>query len=146
MFSAVFALNPKAAAQIVDKFVETATEIQEKEVLDIDEDAFRDNQLVSKLYGYLLVPNVQNLTQNSKDGSKVERTIEENKAEIAQQIVETLEEDALYLLGPGTTVKSITDALALEKAFLKLSIFFCILLAASIKAVLGAFAFVCTII
>jgi len=118
MFSSVFALNPKAAAQIVDKFIEETTDTQEKEVLDIDEDAFRDNRLVSKLYGYLKVPKILNLTQNAKDSSKVGRTIDENKYEIAQQIIETMEEGTLYLLGPGTTVKSITDQLNLIKSLL----------------------------
>ena len=118
MFSSVFALNPKAAAQIVDKYIEETTDTLEKEVLDIDEDAFRDNRLVSKLYGYLVVPKVQNLIQNAKDSSKVGRTIDENKYEIAQQIIETMEEDILYLLGPGTTVKSITDQLKLYKSLL----------------------------
>ena len=118
MFSAVFALNPKAAAQIVDKFIEETTDTEEKEVLDIDEDAFRDNRLVSKLYGYLVVPKIQNLTQNAKDSSKVGRTIDENKYEIAQQIIETMEKETLYLLGPGTTVKSITDQLNLDKSLL----------------------------
>jgi len=118
MFSSVFALNPKAAAQIVDKFIEETTDTQEKEVLDIYEDAFRDNRLVSKLYGYLKVPKIQNLTQNAKDSSKVGRTIDENKYEIAQHIIETMEEGTLYLLGPGTTVKSITDQLNLIKSLL----------------------------
>jgi predicted polyphosphate/ATP-dependent NAD kinase len=118
MFSSVFALNPKAAAQIVDKFIEETTDKQEKEVLDIDEDAFRDNRLDSKLYGYLVVPKIQNLIQNAKDSSKVGRTIDENKYEIAQQIIETMEEETLYLLGPGTTVKSITDQLNLTKSLL----------------------------
>jgi len=118
MFSSVFALNPKAAAQIVDKFSEETTDTQEKEVLDIDEAAFRDNRLVSKLYGYLIVPKIQNLIQNAKDSSKVGRTIDENKYEIAQQIIETIEEGTLYLLGPGTTVKSITDQLNLVKSLL----------------------------
>ena len=118
MFSSVFALNPKAAAQIVDKFIEETTDTQEKEILDIDEDEFRDNRLVSKLYGYLVVPRVQNLIQNAKDSSKVGRTIDENKYEIAQQIIETMEEGILYLLGPGTTVKSITDQLKLTKSLL----------------------------
>ena len=118
MFSSVFALNPKAAAQIVDKFVEVTTDTQDKEVLDIDEDAFRDNRLVSKLYGYLVVPKIQNLIQNAKDSSKVGRTIDENKYEIAQLIVETMEEEILYLLGPGTTVKSITDQLNIVKSLL----------------------------
>ena len=118
MFSSVFALNPKAAAQIVNTFVEEATDTQEKEILDIDEDAFRDNLLVSKLYGYLVVPKIQNLIQNAKDSSKVGKTIDENKYEIAQQIIETMEKDILYLLGPGTTVKSITDQLNLVKSLL----------------------------
>jgi len=118
MFSSVFALNPKAAAQIVDNFIEKTTDSEEKEVLDIDEDAFRDNRLVSKLYGYLIVPKIQNLIQNAKDSSKVGRTIDENKYEIAQQIIETMEEGTLYLLGPGTTVKSITDQLNLGKSLL----------------------------
>jgi len=118
MFSSVFALNPKAAAQIVDKFLKDTTETQEKEVLDIDEDAYRDNRLVSKLYGYLVVPKFQNLIQNAKGSSKVGRTIDENKYEIAQQIIETMKEDTLYLLGPGTTVKSITDQLKLYKSLL----------------------------
>ena len=118
MFSSVFALNPKAAAQILDKFLEETTDTQEKEILDIDEDEFRDNRLVSKLYGYLVVPRVQNLIQNAKDSSKVGRTIDENKYEIAQQIIETMEEGILYLLGPGTTVKSITDQLKLTKSLL----------------------------
>jgi len=118
MFSSVFALNPKAAAQIVDKFVEETIDTEEKEVLDIDEDAYRDNRLVSKLYGYLVVPKIQNLMQNAKDSSKVGRTIDENKYEIAQQLIETMEEGILYLLGPGTTVKSITDQLKLHKSLL----------------------------
>ena len=118
MFSSVFALNPKAAAQIVNKFIEDLLNNQEKEILDINEDAFRENRLDSKLYGYLLVPEVQNLTQGSKDSSKVGRSIEENKKEIAHQIIETLEKDTLYLLGPGTTVKSITDDLTLRKTLL----------------------------
>ncbi|MBY9009251.1 MAG: ATP-NAD kinase family protein [Candidatus Lokiarchaeota archaeon] len=118
MFSSVFALNPKAAAKIVDKFIEDFTDTQEKEVLDIDEDAFRNNRLVSKLYGYLIVPKIQHLIQNAKDSSKVGRTIDENKYEIAQQIIETMQEDNLYLLGPGTTVKSITDQLKLGKSLL----------------------------
>ncbi|MFX0048365.1 MAG: ATP-NAD kinase family protein [Candidatus Hermodarchaeota archaeon] len=118
MFSSVFALNPKAAAKIVDKFIEGTTDTQEKEVLDINEDSFRDNRLDSKLYGYLLVPKIQNLIQNTKDSSKFGRTIEENKYEIAQQVIETMDKETLYLLGPGTTVKSITDQLKLPKSLL----------------------------
>ena len=118
MFSSVFAINPRAAAEIVDKFIKETVEIQEKEVLDINEESFREGILDSRLYGYLNVPKVINLLQAGKDSSKIGRSIEENKYEIAQHIIENLEDDTLYLLGPGTTVKAITDQLKLTKSLL----------------------------
>ncbi|MFX1502297.1 MAG: ATP-NAD kinase family protein [Promethearchaeota archaeon] len=118
MYSSVFAINPRAAAEIVDKFIEETIETQEKEVLDIDEDLVRQDILQAKLYGYLKVPKVLNLIQSGKRGSSVGRTIEENKTEIAQFIIENMEDDILYLLGPGTTIKTITDILHLPKTLL----------------------------
>ncbi|MHA1106735.1 MAG: ATP-NAD kinase family protein [Promethearchaeota archaeon] len=94
-----------------DKFIKETMEIQENEVLDINEESFREGLLDSRLYGYLNVPKVINLLQAGKDSSKTGRSIEENKHEIAQHVIENLEEDTLYLLGPGTTVKAITDQL-----------------------------------
>lgn len=118
MFSSVFAINPRAAAEIVDKFIKETVEIQENEVLDINEESFREGILDSRLYGYLNVPKVMNLLQAGKDSSKIGRSIEENKYEIAQHVIENLEDDTLYLLGPGTTVKAITDQLMLTKSLL----------------------------
>ncbi len=118
MFSSVFALNPRAAAQIVDKFLEEAVETQEQEILDINEDLVRDDILESRLYGYLKVPKILSLIQSSKSGSKLGKTVRENKQEIAQFIIENMENDILYLLGPGTTAKTITDILKLPKTLL----------------------------
>ncbi|MFX1554342.1 MAG: ATP-NAD kinase family protein [Promethearchaeota archaeon] len=118
MFSSVFALNPRAAAQIIDKFLEETVETQEQEVLDINEDLVREDILESRLYGYLKVPKILSLIQSSKSGSKLGKTVQENKQEIAQFIIENMENDILYLLGPGTTVKTITDNLRLPKTLL----------------------------
>ncbi|MFX1572295.1 MAG: ATP-NAD kinase family protein [Promethearchaeota archaeon] len=118
MFSSVFALNPRAAAQIIDKFIEEAVETQEKEVLDIDESLVRKDILEARLYGYLKVPKILELFQSSKTGSRFGKTIEENKQEIAEFIIENMKKDILYLLGPGTTVKTITDNLNLSKTLL----------------------------
>ncbi|MFX1324082.1 MAG: ATP-NAD kinase family protein, partial [Promethearchaeota archaeon] len=49
MYSSVFAYNPRAAAQLLDTFIEELVEMQEKEVLDIDEDLYRKNVLATEL-------------------------------------------------------------------------------------------------
>ncbi len=115
MFSSVFALSPHAAARMIDEF---NGECEEKEVLDIDEDAFRENKLSARLYGYLKVPKIKDLLQKGKEASNVSRSAEENKREIANYVVDNMENDILYILGPGTTVKAITDKLGVEKTLL----------------------------
>jgi len=118
MFSSVFALNPRSAAKILDNFLAKNIETVEREVLDINESSFREGRLDSKLYGYLKVPKIPELIQESKSSSKLGRSAEENKQEIAQDIIEKIENDVLYLIGPGTTVKAITDKLNLPKSLL----------------------------
>ncbi|MFX1435246.1 MAG: ATP-NAD kinase family protein, partial [Promethearchaeota archaeon] len=115
MFSSIFALNPRAAAQLFEAFLMENIDTEEREVLDINEDSFRQGRLDSKLYGFLKVPKIQKLIQSSKDGSIIGSSVEENKHEIALDVIEKMEDDTLYLLGPGTTVKSITDHLHLKK-------------------------------
>jgi predicted polyphosphate/ATP-dependent NAD kinase len=117
VYSAAFALSPHAAAELVDAFVE-GTSVVEEEVLDIDEDAFRENRLDAHLYGYLLVPAVERFLQPGKIASSTALPVEENKRDIAASFVEAMSPETLYLLGPGTTVKAIADALALPKTLL----------------------------
>ncbi len=117
VYSAAFALSPHAAAELVDAFVEGAGVVEE-EVLDIDEDAFRENRLDARLYGYLLTPAVERFLQPGKVASSAAPSVEENKQDIAASFVESMAPETLYLLGPGTTVKAIADALALPKTLL----------------------------
>ena len=108
VFSSVFAFSARAAGEMVDAFL-MGVDVTEEEVLDIDEDAFREGRLDSTLYGYLTVPSVRDLLQGGKDAS-VGRS--------AAYIVEEMESGTLYLLGPGTTVKAITDELGVTKTLL----------------------------
>ncbi|MBN1246363.1 MAG: ATP-NAD kinase family protein [Anaerolineae bacterium] len=117
VFSAAFALSARAAADMVDAFV-CGVEVTEEEVLDIDEEAFRDDRLASKLYGYLRVPEVRTFLQPGKAASNVGKSATETKQAIAEQIVEEMDPGTLYLLGPGTTAKAITDRLGLPKTLL----------------------------
>jgi predicted polyphosphate/ATP-dependent NAD kinase len=116
MFSSAFTLNPKAAAEMIEQFIE-GSEFEEKEVLDIDEQAFREGKLKSKLYGYLKVPRVEKLLQGGKS-TKIGKSVEENKNEIAKYMIENIKENVIYFLGPGTTVKAISDILDIPKALL----------------------------
>jgi len=117
VFSAAFALSARAAAEMVDAFLEGA-DVTEEEVLDIDEDAFREDRLASKLYGYLLVPEVRRFLQPGKAASNVSQSSKESKKEIAAFIIEEMDPETLYLLGPGTTLRAITDELNLPKTLL----------------------------
>ncbi len=117
VFSAVFAFNPRAAAEMVDAFIK-GSHFTEEEVLDIDETAFRENRLASQLYGYLLVPDVKEYLQGSKECSNTSVPTVESKKKIAAFILENMDKNALYLLGPGTTLKTITDTVGVGKTLL----------------------------
>ncbi len=117
VFSAAFAVSARAAAEMVDDFVAGAT-LTEEEVLDIDEDAYRDDVLASRLYGTLMVPDVRASLQPAKAASNVSAPSEELKQDIARSIVERMEPEILYLLGPGTTVRAIADELGVSKTLL----------------------------
>ena len=117
VFSAVFAVNCRAAARMVEAFIEGAQTVAE-EVMDIDEQAFRENVLASTLYGYLLVPAVRSYLQCGKEASTTGTTAAESKRALADSFIRRMQTDTLYLLGPGTTVKAITDRLELPKTLL----------------------------
>ncbi|HMA62929.1 MAG TPA: ATP-NAD kinase family protein [bacterium] len=117
IFSPVFAVSARAASKMVDAYVE-GTDTIEKEVLDIDEDAFRNNRLASKLYGYLRVPKVNKLLQQGKESSNRDKSSRKIKSEIAEYIVKNMKNDYLYLLGPGTTLKAISNKIGIPKTLL----------------------------
>jgi predicted polyphosphate/ATP-dependent NAD kinase len=117
VYSAVFATSVAAAAELLDAFVSGA-ELGEEEVLDIDEEAFRQGRLKSRLYGYLRVPELRRHLQGGKEASGTGASTLESQREIAEYLAEGLEGDTLYLLGPGTTVRALADALGCEKTLL----------------------------
>jgi predicted polyphosphate/ATP-dependent NAD kinase len=117
IYSSVFAYSPRAAAELLDAFLEGA-DVSEEEVLDVDEEAFRAGSVDSRHYGFLLVPEVGRLLQAGKESSGSGASTAEAKREIAAAVIETMQPDTLYLLGPGTTVRAIADELGIEKTLL----------------------------
>jgi predicted polyphosphate/ATP-dependent NAD kinase len=115
--SAVYARNPRSAGDLASSYLsgETTT-LQHAEVMDTDEDAFRQGQLSARLFGYLKIPFQRRLLQSLKSGSV---TGEKEALEaIAYDVVDNLLDDWLYILGPGTTTRAITNVLGLEKTLL----------------------------
>ena len=116
MYSAVFAVNPRAAARIAEDYLEGLVDTDLKEVVDVDEEAFRRDELVIRVYGYLKVPQSELLVGIGKQPSGA---AESSEAEaIAEYIVEGMENCTLYILGPGTTTAAIARRLGVEKTLL----------------------------
>ena len=117
VYSAVFAMSARAAARLLDAFAHGAP-TGEEEVLDIDEVAFRDGRLDARLYGAMRVPEVEGELQGGKEASDSGISGQTAKREVGEYVAEQLEPGTLYLLGPGTTVKAVADAIGVEKTLL----------------------------
>jgi len=114
--SAVYATHPRSAGQLAALYLQgRVSGLREVEVMDIDEEAFRQNRLSVRLYGYLKIPFRTSLVQNQKMPSIGELSA---LAAIAEDIVGKMEEDVLYIIGPGTTTRGIAEEMGLEKTLL----------------------------
>ncbi len=111
--SAVYATNPASAGELAALYLQgKVDELREAEVIDMNEEAVRHGSLAVRLYGYLSIPYHQSLVQNLKVPSAGE---EAAMASIGQDIVDRMEDGCMYIIGPGTTTRAITDGLGLPK-------------------------------
>ena len=117
MYSGVFTTTPRAAGELLRRFVAGEASIAEREVMDIDEDAYRAGYLSAELKGYARTPFLASLVMSEKTAV---HTIDENliKESIADRVVEEMKKDALYIFGPGSTTASVLGLLGLEKTIL----------------------------
>lgn len=118
--SAVFASSPSAAAELVDRFLGGELPVEEAEVLDVDEEAYRSGELRVKLYGYLRVPYEPVLMPGCKEVSAEEKS--EQQAAIAKYVKELMQPGVSYILGPGTTTAAVASELGVEKTLLGVDI------------------------
>jgi predicted polyphosphate/ATP-dependent NAD kinase len=117
--SAVYATTPSSAGDLAAMFLHekpAAVRLREAEVMDIDEDAFRDGRVSASLFGYMTIPYERSLMQNAKTGGVAGDVAA--LRDIASEIVGDMRPGTLYLLGPGTTTRAITDALGLHGTLL----------------------------
>jgi len=123
MHSAVFALEPRVAARIAIEFLCGELPLREAEVMDVDEEAFRNGRVSAQLYGYMLTPYEPFLVQGAKIASPMTESEMRNQAAIAIYVIENMETDVVYIVGPGTTTRTIGDLLDSEKTLLGVDLF-----------------------
>lgn len=118
MHSAVFAIDPRAAARIAMEFLWEELPLKEAEVMDLDEEAYRRGRLSAKLYGYLLAPYEPSLIQDVKFASLTTEVERDEQAAIAKYVVEEMKPNIVYILGPGTTTRAVAEELGIHNSTL----------------------------
>ncbi|OHU87647.1 MULTISPECIES: ATP-NAD kinase family protein [Pseudoalteromonas] len=115
--SGVYAITPKAAGRVVAMLVtgELVT-LSEADVMDIDEEAFRQGSVRAKRYGEMQVPSELRYVQSVKNGGK--ESDELVLADIAAYVISEMDPDTQYIMGSGSTVAAIMEELDLENTLL----------------------------
>ncbi|WP_136687913.1 ATP-NAD kinase family protein [Halorhabdus amylolytica] len=103
VYSGVFAVDPTAAAEIVTTFEET----EPGDVLDLDEDAFREGEVSTVLRSTAKTP-VDRRRQSPKQ--RVGGTVET----LATGVAAGVDPETTYVFGPGSTVGAIESQLGFE--------------------------------
>ena len=115
--SPVYAKNPQSAGSLAKLWLSgKVTKTAEQEVLDIDEDLYRQEIINTGLYGYLSVPLEHVFTQNRKAPTPLSETAAIES--IAHEIVEHMDPDTYYLIGAGTTTRGIMQMLGLKNTLI----------------------------
>ncbi|MCH8502062.1 MAG: ATP-NAD kinase family protein [Aliidiomarina sp.] len=115
--SGVYAITPIAAGKVLAQLLEgQLTTLRAADVMDIDEQAFRQGTVRARRYGEMQVPGELEYLQAVKIGGK--ESDELVLADIAADVIEGMDDDALYIMGSGSTVEFIMQELSLPNTLL----------------------------
>jgi predicted polyphosphate/ATP-dependent NAD kinase len=120
MHSGVYAASPRAAGHLAARFLRERIAVRPVEVMDLDEEAYRDGVVSARLFGYLAVPYDRELVQGVKIG-RVNRDARA-LAGIAAELAERLRPGQVCVLGPGTTTRAIAQGFGLPKTLLGIDV------------------------
>lgn len=103
VYSSVFAVSPEQAGQVLANY----DRVEEREINDIDEDAYREGEVRAELKAVRPVPVGEGLQSSKQIGGGT-------VAAIADGIVADVTPGTTYVLGPGGTLQEIKSALGIE--------------------------------
>lgn len=115
--SGVYAISAEAAGLLAKQLIlGEMLSLVSADVVDIDEQAFREGVVKAKKYGYLQIPASLQYMQAVKNGNQeVEGLVLQD---IAAEIIESMDDDTYYVIGSGTTCAEIMQQLNLENTLL----------------------------
>ena len=121
IWSATFGVTPRCAGELaVEVLRSRRVRLREAEVLDLDEAAYRQGRIVTRLYGYLRVPYRRGRVQNQKVPTPADEAAQFRS--IAADVIERMVPGRAYLLGPGTTTRTVAERLGLPKTLVGVDI------------------------
>ncbi len=115
--SGVYAISAEAAGLLTKQLIQgEMLSLLSADVVDIDEQAFREGVVKAKKYGYLQIPASLQYMQAVKNGNQeVEDLVLQD---IAAEVIESMDDDTYYVIGSGTTCAEIMHQLDLENTLL----------------------------
>lgn len=122
MHSGVFCVTPRAVSEVLFAFVDDQLDICEAEIMDLDEERYRKGEWTIALHGLAKTPCEGTYIQSAKMMIRGPSE-QEAKEEIADHLAEEIENDTIYLLGPGGTLGTVGKKLGVDKTLLGIDVF-----------------------
>ena len=119
MHSGCFAASPNAAAEVLIAWLEGELLLARTEVMDLDEDVYREGRWSVRMYGEAMMPASPRWMQGAK--MRVEATGEDEVVEaLGDHIQEVLVADTkrLVIWGSGGTLRTISEGLGFSPTLL----------------------------
>lgn len=119
--SGVYAITPAAAGKVVAQMIQgKLVSVQEAQVMDIDEVAFREGTVRAKKYGEMQIPTELRYVQSVKSSGKESEELVLD--DLAAFMVSEMEPDIRYVMGSGSTIAAVMAELGLPNTLLGVDI------------------------
>ncbi len=114
MYSGCFAVSPSAAGALAARWLsDGGLPLEQREVLDVDEEQIRRGRVDPKLFALVQVPYLVGRTQSRKSATPVSAAAA--VAAAASGAVAAMDDTTVYLLGPGGTTQEVARQLGVSK-------------------------------